>query len=141
MDVYTDVLITRADAFWFNTDDVDQRLVACQLGHDFALVHRLGREHDDVAKTNNLADSLAQQRADVRDYFIDVLAIRTHQATERHVIVPDLHLAAFRDQPFDELYCRALAQVIGTSLETEPEDTDLLLPCPQDRLHRPLQVF
>src|SRR5258708_28436194 len=63
----------------------------------------------------------------MRNNFFDELAVRSDEAAERHVTVPDADLTAFPEQALDELDQRTLAQVVGPGLEAQAEHADFPL--------------
>ena len=90
------------------------------------------------------ADYLLQVRreesANVRDFLFNEPAIRSDETTNRDILVPDLDLTAFSQEPLDKLHRWALAQIVCPRLEAEANNTDLFAPCSQHRIHCTIQV-
>src|SRR5258705_1130395 len=69
-------------------DEVDHFLVRSQPAAQFLAVHPR-RHHDHFGFADHLRPIVAQNLAEMRNFFFDVLAIRSDQAAHGDVFVPD----------------------------------------------------
>src|SRR6185369_7074383 len=58
------------------------------------------------------------------NHLFDVLAVGTDQSSQGDVLIQNLDMTAFPEQPFDQLYLRALTQIVGARFETQPQHGD-----------------
>src|SRR4029453_11167610 len=65
--------------------------------------------------------------SDMRNVFVNELAIGADQTSKRNILIPDLDLIALSYELLDQVHHRTLAQIIRARFETEPQDTDAAL--------------
>src|ERR1700734_1183833 len=98
-------------------NEIDDQLARTQmLGQDLPL-HATSSDDHHLGVLNHWLEAGAEKRANVRNNFLDVLPVGADEMTQRDVVVPDLDLAAFAEQPFHQLHLRTLAQIVGGRLE------------------------
>ena len=76
----------------------------------------------DIGAAQHAFQVVREHRTNVRNHFLDVLAVGTDQAADGDVFVPDLDFTALSQQALDQLYLRAFAQVVRVGLEGQPQE-------------------
>lgn len=82
-------------------------------------------DNNHLSMLPHLSEVILQERSNVRDRLLDMLPIGTNEPTQRHVVIPNFNGASFPQQILDQLDLRALPEIIGGSLETQPQDRDI----------------
>src|SRR5437588_6338997 len=89
----------------------------------------------------DLSEIVFEQRSDMGDSMLNVVTIRTDEAAQGHILIPNLEVAPFAKQMFDELHLRAFAEIISGGFETKPQDGDVLFPRIEYDLDRAPQML
>src|SRR5258707_2270674 len=120
---------------------VDDNVIGAQM--PLQLVPRDAARADDDHFTvlQDLCEITFEQRPYMRNRLLNIFPIGPDETTERHVIVPDLDFSSFTQQMLDQLYLRALPQVVGGGLEAQPKNSDVFLSGVEHHFDGPLQVL
>src|SRR5712692_2212413 len=117
-------------------DDV----ILAEMSAQCFLVESASCDHDHVCVLQHLLEAGAQQRTNMRNYLLNVLAIGADEPAQRDVVIPDLDLAALTEQALDQLHLRALAQVVRRGFETQTQHGNVAFSGLQNHFHGALQM-
>src|SRR5580704_17244005 len=81
-------------------------------------------QHENVALCDQFFRRGTEQLGDVRNLFLDIDLVRSHQLGQRDVVIVDADLEAFADHRFYEINDRAFAQVVGAFFEGQSEKSE-----------------
>src|ERR1700680_2665171 len=122
-----------ADAY-----EIDDGLAFAQApGHVTELRRRVA-DDDGAGMRQDLIDARHHQPGDMRDVIEDVVPVGPVDARGAHVLVVYPQPESLSDQALHHLAHRACPQVIGSRLEAEAKDADLLVALRHDRAHAAL---
>src|SRR5882762_2262304 len=79
-------------------------------------------DHDGLSVLQNCVDIVYHQSGNVRNTVEDEIPIRTNQSRHLHIFVVDTYVIAFPSEPFDDFDHGALAQIVRSLFETEPQN-------------------
>jgi hypothetical protein len=125
----------------FQVNQIYDDLIWSQTLADLFAISRFGPDHYDFALLDHILEIAGQERTNVRNHLFDILPVRSGQASQVNIGVPNANVAAFSKKSLDHLHLGAFPKVVGTCFETQAKDRNVLLFRPQHGLKRPVYMF
>src|SRR5688572_22177649 len=108
-------------------NEVDERLPVPHPGRNTPVRRMTIRDHDRLGAQHHVLGLVAHQAIEVRNLALQVEPVRPHELRHVDVGIVEEYFVALAHEGTHHAHDRALAQIVGSRLEGQTEDADLLL--------------